>query len=421
MAGSPWYDIFSTPEKPLTQVSEEDLLRAMASSTKPGIRADSVIQRANAKDMALKASTPTPAAAPANPVVDPYIASLGSGDAPPTGASDAYGPSVLAMANEAYNSPEARKYLAGLEESQKAAIKNQKAGVTSAQGNLDNFLKLPAQYDLSPLMNLSDSWFGSNLQKGYKAPSSAQELIGTRSALEGALAKNRMGVTEAEKDRLQQNLTNRQKMIDTLTNAGIADAKRLEAKTAAGTRSDYKEAQQKLSAEKQFQTEYGKNVLGLAQMRSSLENMRNLISKNGRIPEIGSEEYNQFKSELSSALTTYNVEYAKLGALAGADLGLLNTRFGTSPSYLDTWLQEKFLNKSISKTLANMAKDADTAVSTLNARTKMYDKFIPDERKITFDAYEKAKGGREGSNSQGSSTSTLQGLNASLDAAEGKK
>lgn len=324
-----------------------------------------------------------------------YAASLGSGDAPPTGASDAYGPSALALANENLNSPEVLEYITKLEKSQQQAIDNQKAGIASAQGNVDLFNKQPVQYDLSPLMNLSDSWFGSNLAKGYKAPTTPEEAISAKASLEGALNKARMGLTEAEKDRLQQNLTNRQKTAQILNDAAIADLKRKELGNADKDRLGMKEENQKFARIKEFHTGYGTHVDGLTQMRSSLQNMKNILKKyGGQTPDPinNAEDYGVFNAELSKTLTRYNTDLAKLGALSGSDLDMLKKALNADPNYLTTWIKEKTLGKSMNKAIDNLIGDTDKAAGRIKSYTRSFEKVIPEEYRGVFSAYDAAKG-----------------------------
>lgn len=326
--------------------------------------------------------------------VDAYAASLQSSDMPPTGAEDYKGSSAKASINEYLDSPETRAYLADLEKSQQEAIANQKMGVESAQSNLNAFSNLPVQYDLSPLMNLSDSWFGSNLLKGYKSPTSPQELIATRSALEGALAKTRSGVTEAEKDRLQQNLTNRQKTAQLLNDAAIADLKRKELGAADRDRQSFKDEKMKMEMLAKFNKDYGEHIRGVSQMRVAVQDALSILDKTGgKIPEYGSEDYNQYQSEITKVLVNYNRDVAMLGALSGPDKVLLDQIASNDENVAKRAFKEFAFKKDIRGVLKKLASDADTKVSNLKPQTDPYKKYIPDVYDASFGAYEAAKKG----------------------------
>lgn len=326
--------------------------------------------------------------------VDAYAQSLQSADAPPTGAEDYRGASAKASINEFLDSPESRAYLANLERSQQEAIANQKLGVDSAQANLGAFEKLPVQYDLSPLMNLSDSWFGSNLLKGYKSPSSPQELIAARSALEGALAKTRAGVTEAEKDRLQQNLTNRQKTAQLLTEASIADLKRKELGAADRDRQSYKDEKFKMEMLAKYNKDYGEKIRGVSQMRGAVQDAITILDKNGgKIPEFGSDDYNQYQSEITKVIVNYNRDIAMLGALSGPDKVLLDQIASNDENIAKRAFKEFAFKKDIRGVLNKIAKEADVKVENLKPQTEPYKKYIPEVYNASFGAYEESKKG----------------------------
>jgi hypothetical protein len=321
-----------------------------------------------------------------------YVEALGSADTPPTGADDGFGRSSRASLNEYLDSPDYRQYLATLEKNQQDAIVNQKLGVESAQRNVDQFGKLPVQYDLSPLMNLSDSWFGSNLQKGYKAPSSAQELIGARGQLEAALAKNRMGVTEAEKDRLQQNLTNRQKTAQLLVEATNADLKRKELGMQAKDRDAYKKDQQELAITRAFDKDYGDKLNGLSQLRYSLTGLQDVVNKyGGKTPLPTDPDYGEFSSKLAEALVGYNKYFAGLGALSGPDLGIITSGVGLSQTAALNWAKQNILGQNAKVPLTSLINSVDTSVGTLKNDTKLYQKRIPDRTNAAFGNYDAAK------------------------------
>lgn len=51
----------------------------------------------------------------------------------------------------------------------------QRDNAKAMQPFVDNMMEPNLQYDLSPLLALTDSWYGTNLQRGYKSPESGKE------------------------------------------------------------------------------------------------------------------------------------------------------------------------------------------------------------------------------------------------------
>lgn len=95
-----------------------------------------------------------------------------------------------------YMSPEeAGSYMNTLEGL--APIKNQRAALADRRGYQADLLKnTPDQKDLSPILNLIDSWTGSKLTQGYKKPQSSEQRFATAIGMNNQDVKDQGDINE---------------------------------------------------------------------------------------------------------------------------------------------------------------------------------------------------------------------------------
>jgi hypothetical protein len=84
----------------------------------------------------------------------------------------------------------------------------QKSGLDQLAAFKDKAMKQPVQMDLSPLMALTDSWTGSELQKGYSKPFGPQDAMAFGQKVEEALQKAKNDFSDKELE-LLRNQSNR--------------------------------------------------------------------------------------------------------------------------------------------------------------------------------------------------------------------
>lgn len=97
-----------------------------------------------------------------------------------------------------------------LEELLKKIPVNQQAqeqGIFDTQNEINNYLNKDRRVDLSPLMALSDAWFGGDLAKHYKGPGTPEEQGKDRIAIRKTLQDMRSKLSEDQAAQLKSILT----------------------------------------------------------------------------------------------------------------------------------------------------------------------------------------------------------------------
>jgi len=222
------------------------------------------------------------------------------------------------------------------------SIRQQQAGIDQGQAQAAALAGMPLQTDLSPLMNLSDTWFGGNLQKGYAKPETGRERIGTAQALQNAIQKQMGGLTESELGLLKQKLGERQHGADLKARYAEIQQRREAAamakQDAKSTREDWKTMEAKAS----FDREYGPGISQSVLFEGAAKNVQDILAKHqGNIPDASDPDYALLEANFSTMKTSYNKGVAGLGALAGADLGMLAEALGDPTVSVSAYLKNK--------------------------------------------------------------------------------
>jgi len=143
-----------------------------------------------------------------------------------------------------YKNPEYLNLIKQWEASRGDAVAAQKAGLAGLEQRNQQYQNQPLQLDLSPLMALSDQWFGGDMGKQYKRPESPTDRVKALSDMEGALLKARGGISQEEQQYLQNRMGLMQKADETQAGMLMAQAKMQEARNvgdaARGAKADYK-------------------------------------------------------------------------------------------------------------------------------------------------------------------------------------
>lgn len=265
-----------------------------------------------------------------------------------------------------YQTPEYQQLIKQMEAARASAVEQQKAGIAGLEDRNRQYQNLPMQLDLSPLMNLSDNWFGGNLQQGYKRPETPQDRIKLLSDMESALLKARGGLSQEEQQYLQNRMGLMQKADETKANLLMSQAKMQEAKNAKTALDDQKTEKMQLEAGKEYAKDYGESIKGMADFTQANQEAQAILRKNlGRLPSPGSDDYALFQSAVARMITNTNRYVANLGALAGGDLNILSKYTGTSPESVQQYIQQEMAGKSGTlKTLENLQAQADRNVKS---------------------------------------------------------
>jgi hypothetical protein len=252
--------------------------------------------------------------------------------------------------------------ISGLEE----AIKNHMANQKSASGIYG--------MDLSPLMALTDTWTGSRLSPYYKPPTDSKAYLETTARLQDALQRAKGEMTQADMDALKAELGTlyQDKSLQQQSEESKArlEYMKAQAELARGEKSD----KQAIRSKENFNKEFGMPVIKMGDFMSSASDVVNILERNGnKVPPVKSNDYALYQSAVSQMTSRYNADVAKLGALAGADLKLLNGATVTTPSMFETWFNERLRGGDASATiqaLKAIEKGVDRTVNNYGTLAK---------------------------------------------------
>lgn len=248
----------------------------------------------------------------------------------------------------------------------------QSEAIKNAEDQLAAARSTPQKMDLSPLIALAEQWSGSapnTLLRTYQPPTQNEKQI---QALQEAVLKARGGASElsrmALKDRatLQESEAARRQRLEEIA------LRRGELKSAKEDRDAFKKQQQETEWREKFDKRFGDNISGLSEMAQNAKIARDIIAKKGRLPIYGDPEWTEYQGAVSSLLTRYNADKAKLGALAGADLKLLEKAVGTSIDSFDNLVKNvagSGASGSI-KVLDKILSGTDETVNNIGTRAK---------------------------------------------------
>lgn len=269
------------------------------------------------------------------------------------------------------DSPAGKALLAQMDQYSKEAIAGQRQGVSDAENQLASYKQIPMQLDLSPLAQLTDSWTGSNLQKGYAKPEGIQDRVGTINALQGGLQKARSGLSTEQLQYMKDRFNIGQKSDETKAQMLIAEAKLREAEAAKNELANKKGTDRELAVTEKIQkSDEGKQAQGLTAFVKAVDDYKKLIDQFGLQPVSGPEQ-NLLKTAYSAVKIKYK-EAANLGALSGPDIGLVvegipdatdkvtALRYAFNPAE-----GKKAIMDSLASVKAHSDKEFDRTMSTL--------------------------------------------------------
>lgn len=222
-----------------------------------------------------------------------------------------------------------------LSQSGEGQVQARQQAAADTQKQLEAYSQLPSQVDLSSLSKLVDEWTGSNLTQAYNRPVSPEERMQVMNQLQGAYQRAQVGVSDAEAQMLENQLNSQLKIDKLFQEEKEAQARAQERKLAQDQARQVKETTQQLSSADKYRKDFGEKIEGLGDFAAALAGARELVKKHGGIPTTG-DDATTYESYVSTALTNYNRDVAKLGALAGPDLGILSGAVSAGPDALKT-------------------------------------------------------------------------------------
>jgi type II secretory pathway pseudopilin PulG len=294
--------------------------------------------------------------------------------------------------------PEYKAKLGELETLRGVAQKQQQGGVDDYEKLLKEHLARNAkpQMDLSPLLALNDSWFGTNLRSGYSKPQDSKGVLETTANLQGGLQKARDSLTDNQANYLNQQIQAYQRGDQTKAQLLEAAGRLEQAKAQTVAARGSKDEGVNIRARENYEKEFGKSTNALGEFVSSIRDVKNTIAAaGGKIPDPGSPQRAQYDSAVSRMLTRYNADVAKLGALAGGDLNLLTKAVGSNPELIQGWFQgiQRGGAAGTLKVLDGLEKDSDKTVENYGRRIKIWGNRVDDLYANDKATYHQSKGG----------------------------
>ncbi len=210
-------------------------------------------------------------------------------------------------------------------------IKRQQAGFNNKLASSSEFGYL----NLAPAMQWVDGMTGSNLAKGYQAPPNAEHDMAKVGGLGKQLSdyqmdkeKNKIAMLNALK---QQNKTNPYDLAKfkhdlAMSRLGAKGTKPLDLKQATDIKIKFSK------------DDRVKDIDLLENFNKELDEYKNLLnSVDGNMDQLSGDKKTQVERLYNKLETTVNRDYAKLGALAGADLSILQGIFKPTTGVAGIW------------------------------------------------------------------------------------
>jgi len=178
--------------------------------------------------------------------------------------------------------------------------------------------------NLAPLMNLADTWFGSNLSEGYQPPLNKDQLAEIERELQSGLNRQQWGLYGRDIDLI--NALKNQGQITYGSEQGKQDTQQIAPSItiknppAAAAKTKGKSVDETALADKLLKSTGAKTIGGIISFNSALDGYIALVDKLGLSP-IGADK-DTLDAAYSDLKTSFK-EAKNLGALAGPDLGIL--------------------------------------------------------------------------------------------------
>ena len=256
--------------------------------------------------------------------------------------------------------------------------------------SLKNTQARETNIDLSPLMALSDNWFGGNMAGSYNAGFTGDKKQAQILALQNALGKRQGQLSDAEQksiaDQIGKEYYGQQVM------GGMIDSTQEKKPTIGDARRERKDI---LDNKYKYSRhpKHGDIMKGMTDIARSSKKISGILEvRGGRVPSINSPDYAVFQSNVSRMLTNYN-KVAGLGALAGSDLDLLQKAIGLSPVAYESKLKEVINRGGMEAVLKDLNNTMDAQAKAVGADARdIYGGDADETFRIQLDDYKKARG-----------------------------
>lgn len=243
---------------------------------------------------------------------------------------------------------------------EKEALNLQKDGIKSAEERLQSFLGKENQLDLTPLLNLSDMWFGGNLKAGYKAPMTEEQRSRAVQDLQDAVLKAKTGYSANILQGLKNARSARQEEQDAMLKAKAAEAQISALLDGQKLKQNKQEPEKEIAInDKILRSKEAEVIRGTVQMNNAINNYANTIKKHSS-DLMTAEAVADIGQAYNDALMAFR-EANVLGALAQADLETARQKLPDLSSVAS------FLKRGL-----GFAPDVDTVANMVLGMKKQY-------------------------------------------------
>jgi hypothetical protein len=243
----------------------------------------------------------------------------------------------------------------------------QNEAIKSAEEQLAAAKSKPQQLDLSPLINLASQWSGANLGAGYVRPTDKSKEI---QALQEAVLKARGQSLESSRQAMKDIRYSKLQEEQMKQANELAKSRIQESKAASNEKMDLSSKKIVADFQKDYRKDYGDNIVKLGSFAENVNRLKGLISEKG-IPTVGpaAKEYEALVGKIA---VQYNQDVAKLGALAGADLNLIQKGIGSEVDTISRWMNQSIKGGTEASlaALQLLLDDADKVVNATGERIR---------------------------------------------------
>ena len=310
-----------------------------------------------------------------SPAVQPVVPESGALTPPPTQQDLSMGAAGAAPKEQPSD------YSSQLAQAYESAMQAQRASVGDAEARLKQAMQQKEQMNLAPLAQLVDAWTGSRFAPMYQAPESKAKQV---QQLQDAVLRARLGVSQTELERLKTLQDQKEKELARQSAERIAGLRLSAAGESTIQKGDIAQEKLQTEAEKDYEKNYGQSLAGVAKITKTAVELRNLIAAKGD-PYAGSTA-KEIESLASKLAVDYNRDVAQLGALAGADLQLIQLATGQGVG-VQEYIKRQFMGgaETRKKLLDMMIQDAKDAVERAKGKVETQSNFARVEKKLNND------------------------------------
>jgi hypothetical protein len=241
--------------------------------------------------------------------------------------------------------------------------------IAEAEQQLLAARQAPQQLDISPLIALAQATSPEARYLGsvYRRPTDKSKEI---QALQEAVLKARGQSLESSRQAIKDIRYSKLQEEQMKQANELAKARIQESKAAAAEKMGLSSKKIVADFQKDYRKDYGDNIVKLGSFAENVNKLKSLITEKG-IPTVGpaAKEYEALVGKIA---VQYNQDVAKLGALAGADLNLIQKGIGSEVDTVSRWMNQSVKGgpEASLAALQLLLDDADKVVNATGERIR---------------------------------------------------